>query len=91
MPTTHVETKLLQRINQGLSEVLRQRYDNLLAKRRAETLTPEEHTEFLRLTDQMEKLEGNRLQALVELAQFRKTSLVALMRDLGIRERACGG
>jgi len=41
------EAKLLQKINQGLPPDVQQRYDKLTAKRRAETLTPEEHQELL--------------------------------------------
>ena len=78
------ETDLLLRINQGLPEEWRQRYNTLVAKRRAQTLTPDEHGELLRLTDEVEKLEGARLEALVELAKLRQTSLPSLMQTLGI-------
>ena len=42
------EAGLLEKINQGLSPEAQQRYDELTAKRRAETLTSEEHQELLR-------------------------------------------
>lgn len=79
------EAELLAIINQPVPAGLGQRYAELLSKRNAETLTAPEHAELLRLSDQVEKLEANRVEALVELACLRKTSLPALMKDLNIR------
>jgi hypothetical protein len=67
---------------------IQRRYDQLIAKRRAESLTPDEHDELLRLTDQMENLEARRMEHLAELARLRQTSLPALMKTLGIRTPA---
>ncbi|MBI3922993.1 MAG: STAS/SEC14 domain-containing protein [Armatimonadetes bacterium] len=80
-----VEAELLLRINQGLPTEVRERYNRLIAKRRSETLTPEEHAELLRLGEQVETLEAQRVERLAELAQLRKTTLPALMQSLGIR------
>ena len=79
-----VESDLLARINRGLPDALRVRYDALIARRREERLTPEEHHELLRLTGEAERLEGERLAALAELARLRGVPLRALMDDLGI-------
>jgi hypothetical protein len=79
-----VESELLSRINQGFPEGLRRRYAELIARRRDESLTPEEHQELLRLTAEAERLEGDRLSALEELARARGIPLRALMDDLGI-------
>jgi hypothetical protein len=81
---TASETELLRRINQGLPQPLRARYRELIDKRRAETLTPEEHAELLRLTDQVEIADAERAQALVDLARLRQKSLAAVMHELGI-------
>src|SRR5262245_37038433 len=62
------EAELLQNINRGLPEAARQRYADLMAKRDEETLTPEEHAELLRLTDQAERLQAERMESLVALA-----------------------
>jgi hypothetical protein len=78
------ETDLLLKINQGLPEKQLDRYVQLTRKRDDETLTPEEHTELLGLTDQVEQHDANRVQALAELAALRKTTLVELMNALGI-------
>jgi hypothetical protein len=78
------EAELLQRINQPHSETLRRRYGELIAKRDTQTLTPKEHAELLRLTDEMEAGEVNRVGAIVELAALRKTSFDAILQELGI-------
>jgi hypothetical protein len=82
------EAALLARINQGMPEALRVRYQELIAKRRAETLTPAEHAELLRLTGEVENLEASRVQMLTHLAQLRHTTLEALLKDLGMQAPA---
>jgi hypothetical protein len=79
------EADLLLKINQGVPPEVQERYDELIAKRRVESLTPDEYDELLRLTDQIENAEARRLEHLAELARLRKTSLTALMETLGIR------
>ena len=79
------EADLLLKINQGMPPDIQKRYDKLITKRRAETLTPDEYSELLRLTDHIEKLEAKRVEYMAELARLRKTSLTALMEELGIR------
>jgi hypothetical protein len=82
------EDDLLRKINQGFPEEVRQRFAALKGKRQAETLTPQEHSELLTLTARMEQQEAERLRALSDLAQLRKTTLTKLMHDLGIRAPA---
>jgi hypothetical protein len=82
------ETDLLLKINQGLPADRQQRFNELVAKRQAETLTPEEHQELLQLTDDIEKSDAKRMQYLTELARLRGISLTALMKDLGIQPPA---
>lgn len=84
------EADLLRQINQGLPDQLRARYNELIQKRQDRTLTPEEHMELLRLTDQAEMLEASRAQALVQLAQLRQKPLAAVLSDLGIPAHADG-
>lgn len=83
-----VEAELLLKINQGVPPEVQKRYEELIAKRQAETLAPDEYDELLRLTDQIENLEARRMEYLAELARLRKTSLTALMETLGIRTPA---
>lgn len=78
------EAELLQKINQGLPATVQQRYDDLTSKLRAETITPSEHQELLVLIDQIELADAERMQHLIELAQFRNMSVDQLMDQLGI-------
>jgi len=84
----HAEAELLIKINQGVAFEIQKRYDELIAKRRVETLTPDEHDELLRLTDQIEQVEAHRVEYLSKLAHLRRTSLTELMQNLGIRPPA---
>lgn len=79
------EAELLLKINQGISLDTQKYYDELMAKRQTETLTPDEHSQLLGLTEQIEKLQAQRIEYLVELARLRKTSLTALIENLGIQ------
>jgi len=78
------ESELLLKINQGIPAGLQKRYNQLIAKRRAESLSPYEYKELLRLTDEVEKLEARRIAHLSELASIRRISLRQLMDDLDI-------
>jgi len=82
------EARLLLKINQGLPSEVQKRYDELIAKRRTESLTPDEYDELLRLTGQIENLEARRMEYLAELARLRQTSLTELIEDLDIRPPA---
>lgn len=81
----HSEAELLLKINQGLPAELHERYNELIEKRRYETLTSKEHGELLRLTREVEKLEAQRAEHLAQLAKVRKTTLSDLMNTLGLR------
>jgi len=82
------EAELLQKINQGLPSKIQKRYGELLEKRQAEDLSPEEQGELLSLTDQIEKLEARRVEYLVELSRLRETTITDLMKTLGIQPPA---
>jgi len=82
------EAQLLVKINQGLPPEIQKRYDELIAKRREESLTPDEYDELLRLSDQSENMEALRMQYLMELAGYRKVSVTELMKSIRIRPPA---
>ncbi len=82
------EAELLLKIDQGVPPDIQKRYDELVARRQEESLTSDEHDEFLHLTDQIEDLEARRVEYLTKLARLRHTSLTELMNDLGIRPPA---
>jgi hypothetical protein len=81
---SETETRLLQKINEGLPPETWQHYNTLIEKRQAETLTPDEHTTLIRLSDRIEELNARRMEHLAELARLRRVSLSALMQQLGI-------
>jgi hypothetical protein len=78
------EAELLVEINQGVPPDLQQRYQVLAEKRDAETLTETEYQELLALSDRIEILAAQRVEALAKLAQLRQVSLLQVMDDLGI-------
>ena len=83
------ETSLLMKINNSvLPEEVRHRYRKLIKKRQEENLTEDEYNELLRLSDESEQRQAERLEALIELARLRNTSLRELMNALGIKPAA---
>lgn len=85
---SETESELLLKINRGVPFDLQRRFDELTEKRREETLTPDEYDELLRLTEQVEKLDVERVEYLCKLADLRQISLSTLMNDLGIPRRS---
>jgi hypothetical protein len=85
------ETTLLLHINSaGLAPEQQARFDTLVAKRQAETISAAELQELIQLTDLSEQRNVERLQALGDLARLRGTTIPALMDALGIRPPAYG-
>ncbi len=84
------EADLLARINHGLSFESQKRYNHLVEKRQAETLTDEEHHTLLVLIEQVELADAERVKALTQLAQLRGVSVAELMESLDIRQPAYG-
>jgi hypothetical protein len=78
------EADLLQQINIGFSAETWAQYHTLIAKRHAETLSPQEHAELIQLSDRLEKLNVVRIQAFIQLANLRNQPLSDLMQTLGI-------
>ena len=79
------EAQLLLRINQGIPSDLRSSYQALREKRDAETLDDKEYESLIQLSNQIEQIGAQRLQALAKLAQIRQVSLLDLMENLGIQ------
>ncbi|MBI1279037.1 MAG: STAS/SEC14 domain-containing protein [Anaerolineaceae bacterium] len=78
------EAELLLQINRDMPSEIRHRYDELIHKRQAETLSDDEHAELIDLTQQFEQREAERVTALANLARLRQISLPDLMTVLGI-------
>ena len=83
------ESELLLKINQGIPRELQSRFNKLIAKRQALTLSEAEQAELIRLTDQIEQLDAERIESLAELARLRNQSLTDVMQDLGIQPPVC--
>jgi iron-sulfur cluster repair protein YtfE (RIC family) len=81
---SQTESELLQQINLGLPQATWDTYHELIAKRRAETLHPEEQQTLIEISDRLEQANAHRIQCLIELASLRNISLEALMQQLGI-------
>jgi len=81
---SEVETVLLLQINESIAADTRRRFEELVAKRQAETISAEELAELIGLTDDIERRDGQRLAALDALAHVRRIPLGDLMDSLGI-------
>jgi hypothetical protein len=79
------EAELLLKINQGIPSDLRTSYQILREKREAETLDDKEYDSLIQLSNQIEQIGAQRLEALAKLAQLRQVSLLDLMETLGIQ------
>jgi len=84
------ESSLLIKINQGLPATTQQRFDELIGKRDARTLTPVEHEELLNITDEIECLDAKRMEYILELAQLREQALSFILEELGIAQATNG-
>jgi hypothetical protein len=60
------------------------RFDELVAKRQADNIIPEEIQKLILITNQIEQHDAQRLAALVERANPHGTTLDALMATLGV-------
>jgi hypothetical protein len=77
------ETELLAKIDQAFPEDLISRYHELIERRRSGTIDPDEYEELLRLTDEVEGLNVQRIEQIAELARLRGVSLADVMKQLG--------
>ncbi len=89
-PEDMSEKELLAEINRGLSAAEWERYKKLIDRRRAETLTSEEHAELIATTDRLEEANVLRVQCLAELARRRRVTISELMDELGIKPEVHG-
>lgn len=79
------EAELLMNINQGLPLATQERLNELIDKRRAETISTKELRELKKLTNQVEKFDVERLKLLTELAALRRVPLRKLIKQLGLK------
>ncbi|WP_204105633.1 MULTISPECIES: hypothetical protein [Spirulina sp. CCY15215] len=81
------ESELFSIVNRSPSDRETLKYRELVQKRQEETLTEEEYLILIELSDRIETIHAERMNALLQLAQLRQTSLEALIADLGISVR----
>jgi len=79
------EAELLDQIYQKLPDDTQQRLNELIKKRQAYTLTPDELRELIELTDQVEAFDVARLELISELAHLRNVPLAQLIQQLGLK------
>jgi hypothetical protein len=84
------ETELLEKINSAFSPETVHRYRDLVARRQAETLTPAEHDELIRLSDEIELANAARVAYVIELARLQRVPVDTLIQQLGIPIPAAG-
>ena len=87
---SQAETTLLLQINRGLPSDVQRRFDELVAKRQNEAISPGELQELISLTDQIEQRDVQRAAALIELAQLRGVGVPELITSLGITSAVRG-
>ena len=88
---TYQDRLLLRKINETiLGATKTKRYQLLVQKLEAETISDSEYKEFMQLAEQEEVIRYERLTYLVELAQIRSITLPQLMENLGLNRSANG-
>jgi hypothetical protein len=78
------EAVLLEQINEGLPPTTWERYHALKEKRHAETFTPAEHAELIRLVNEVEIWNARRLKWVAELAKLRGVPFSELVKQMGL-------
>ena len=79
------EKELVEEINRGFPEAFWERFRYFVRRRRAETMTPAEQQEAIRMSDRTEARPVERLQCLIELSKRRGKSVQELVTEMGIR------
>ena len=75
----------MEEISRGFSEAFWERFRVLVRRRQAETMTPAEQEEAIRMSDRTENQDAGRLYYLIKLSKRRGKSVDDLMTEMGIR------
>jgi len=84
------EAELLREIYHAKRPGFQERFDELNARRRAFSLTAEEHEELLQMVQESEAFTVRRVEAMAELARLRQVRLLELMTQLGLEPPPVG-
>jgi hypothetical protein len=87
---TDEEHRLLEKISAGLPRHKQMRFDYLIARRDAQTLSSDEYQALLKLTEEIEKYELQRLKRIAKLADLRKITLPEVMQLFNLQPLAHG-
>lgn len=79
------ENDLIHKINTIYSAEKRQRYNRLYEKFKEEIITPKEHKELMKLSDEFEILNAKRLEYLGELAKLRGQPFEKIVKEFKIK------
>ncbi len=79
------EAELLNQIYQTPLADRQPRINELIEKRRAYTIAPNELRELIELTDQAEAFDVTRLELISELAHLRNVPLAQMIQQLGLK------
>jgi delta 1-pyrroline-5-carboxylate dehydrogenase len=79
------EAELLEKIYQKLPAATQQQINELIKKRQAYTITPDELQELIALTDEAEAFDVARLELISELAHLRNVPLDQFIQQLGLQ------
>lgn len=79
------EADILHKINTIFPVKKRQRYNELYAKFQTENISEKDHKELLKLSDEFEVLNAERLKYIGKLAALRRQTLENVITDLGIK------
>ncbi len=79
------ENDLIHKINTIYSAEKRQRYNHLYEKFQQENITPKEHKELLKLSDEFEMLDAEKLEYLGELAKLRGQSFEKVVKEFKVK------
>jgi hypothetical protein len=79
------ESDLILKINTVFPTDKREAYNLLYEKSHQETLTESEHRELLKLNDEFEILNAERIKYIGELAKIRRQTLEEVINDLQIK------
>ena len=83
--TQQIEAELLQKINLGIEENTWVKYYKLIEKRDNYTLSETEQIELIKISNEIEEANAERLTHLIELANLRNVDLDDLMETLGLK------
>lgn len=79
------ENDLIHKINTIYSAEKRQRYNQLYEKFQQENITPKEHKELLKLSDEFEILNAKKLEYLGELAKMRGQPFSKVVKEFKVK------